>query len=171
MEDFQKTIKAQSKAEIEEFSQDRINFKLSLRKKKFNDILIKKRILPSNPKDSPWSLELYLTNLKLPAEYKITFGNIDEFMSTALNNIKSDDILNVKYGICLFKNYIKNFPDDDNKLKFDLNMNFISDLLNLLEKWGEKKEKQIVFNILYIMTNYSYINTNKNITKILLSSK
>ena len=171
MEEFPKSTNEQTKMEIEELSQDRINFKLSLRKKKFNDMLIKKRILPSKPEDSPWPLELFLSNLKLPADYKIIFAKEDEFLSTAFKNIKSEDILNVKYGICLFKNYITYYTSDYNKLFFNLNINFISDLLNLLEKWGDKKEKQIVFNILYIMTNYSYLNTNKKISKILLSSK
>ena len=140
MEEFPKSTNEQTKMEIEELSQDRINFKLSLRKKKFNDMLIKKRILPSKPEDSPWPLELFLSNLKLPADYKIIFAKEDEFLSTAFKNIKSEDILNVKYGICLFKNYITYYTSDYNKLFFNLNINFISDLLNLLEKWGDKKE-------------------------------
>ena len=74
MEEFPKSTNEQTKMEIEELSQDRINFKLSLRKKKFNDMLIKKRILPSKPEDSPWPLELFLSNLKLPADYKIIFA-------------------------------------------------------------------------------------------------
>ena len=91
-------------------------------------------------------------------------------MLTALKSIKSDDPLTVKYGICLFKLYIKFFIDNKDII-FNLNLNFISDLLNILEKWGEKGEKDIVFNILLIMTKYSYLNTNKTICKILLSSK
>ena len=82
--------------------------------------------------------------------------------------MKSDDINTAKYGIYQIKTFISNFMDD-NTLFF--NLNFISDILNLLEKWGERKEKQLVFNILYIMVDYSYINSNKTINKILLSSK
>ena len=48
MEVIPKNQKDQFKAELEQFSSDRINFKLSLRKKKFNNILAKKRILYSN---------------------------------------------------------------------------------------------------------------------------
>ena len=48
MEVLPKNQKDQFKAELEQFSSDRINFKLSLRKKKFNNILAKKRILYSN---------------------------------------------------------------------------------------------------------------------------
>ena len=53
----------------------------------------------------------------------------------------------------------------------NLKLNFISDLINLLEKWCEKRELKIIYNTLYIITNYSYANENKLISKILLSSK
>lgn len=170
MEVIPKNQKDQLKAELEQFSSDRINFKLSLRKKKFNNILAKKRILYSNLSTSNYSLEFNLTKLNLPENYKDKFNDNDELMCTALKSIKSDDPLTVKYGICLFKLYIKYFIDNKDII-FNLNLNFISDLLNILEKWGEKGEKDIVFNILLIMTNYSYLNTNKTICKILLSSK
>lgn len=170
MEDCSNSIKEQTKNEQEQFSEERINFKLSLRKKKYNDILAKKRIMSMNPEESPWSYELYLSKLNLPTNYKKIFAKDEELISTALNSIKSDEIIDVKYGICLFKNYIMYFLKDEN-LSFNLNLNFVSDILNLLEKWGEKKEKQIIFNLLYLMTNYSYLNNNKKISKILLSSK
>lgn len=150
-------------------TEDRINFKLSLRKKKYNEILIRKRIF-SKSEDSPWTHELFLSNLKLPPDYKIIFGSEEEQISTALNSIKSENLLQLKYGICLLKQYLTYFQENI-KLNSNLNLGFISDLLNLLEKWGEKKEKQIIFNILYIMTNFSYINTNKTISKFFLSSK
>ena len=167
MEEFPKSLKNQSNIEIEKISQERINFKLSLRKNKFNEILSKKRNIPTKPEETPWSHELFLSNLKLPSNYKIIFGKDDEEISIALKAINSDYLFDVEYGICLLKNYMTH----NNKLNFNLNLNFISDLLNLLEKWGGKKEKQIIFNILYIMTNYSFINTNKTISKFFLSSK
>ena len=165
-----KSLKDSSKEELNELSQDRINFKLSLRKRKYNEILMKKRIYQSTPEDTPWSLELYLTKLKLPAEYKITFEQEEDLIKTALNNIKSDEELNVKYGLCLLKRYIQFFLEKES-VNFILNLNFVSDLLNILEKWGDKREKQIIFNILYILTNYSYINQDKKLSLILLSPK
>ena len=170
MEEFPKSLEDQTKSEVKQISEDRINFKLSLRKKKFNEILIKKRIASTKPEESPWSLELFLSELKLSSQYKIKFDEEKELISVALKSIKSDDILTLKYGICLFKNYINSFIDDNNP-HFYINLNFVSDLLNLLEKWGEKQEKQIIFNILNLLTNYSYINNNKLISKIILSSK
>ena len=170
MENSPKTLNEHTKKDKEEFSQDRINFKLTLRKKKFSEILSKKRIIVTNPDDNPWSLLLFLSKLKLPAEYKIIFDNEEELIAISLKNLKSDNILNVKYGVCLLKRYIDYFLSD-NRLLTNLNLSFVSDLLNISEKWGEKKEKQIIFNILYLLTNYSYINENKNISKILLSYK
>ena len=171
MEEFPNAIKENSNYELTQLSQDRIDFKLSLRKKKFNDILIKKRIFPSKPEESPWTLELFLSNLKLPDEYKKQFTDEEELILVAKGFLKSEKILEVKYGICLIKQYMANYQNDKENINFKLNLNFISDLFYLLEKWGEKKEKQILFNMLYIMTNYSYINLNKLLSKMLLSSK
>ena len=170
MEGISKSVKDPAHIELNQLSEERINFKLSLRKKKYNDILAKKRIITSKPEDSPWTLDLYLSKLNLPSNYKRIFAKDEELVSTALKSIKSEEILDVKYGICLFKIYILYFLNDEN-LQFNLNLNFASDLLNLLEKWGDKKEKQIIFNLLYLLTNYSYLNKNKMISKILLSSK
>jgi hypothetical protein len=142
MEDCSNSIKEQAKNEQEQFSEERINFKLSLRKKKYNDILSKKRIMSMNPEESPWSYELYLSKLNLPTNYKKIFAKDEELISIALNSIKSDEIIDVKYGICLFKNYIMYFLKDEN-LCFNLNLNFVSDILNLLEKWGEKKKNKL----------------------------
>ena len=169
MELFPKSLKVQQKSEINELYQDRLNFKLSLRKKKLNEIIIKKRIF-SSIEDTPWTHELFLSNLKLPSNYKIIFAKDEELILKALKCIKSENILDLKYGICLLKQYISFFRDGK-ILNDNLNLNFISDILNLLEKWGQKKEKQIVFNLLYLLTNYAYINTNKTISKFFLSSK
>ena len=84
--------------------------------------------------------------------------------------MKSDDKTTVIYGVCLMKTYFMNFNNDESILK-NLNLNFVSDLLNLLEKYCEKNEKAIIYNLLHILTNYSYLNNNNLINKILLSSK
>ena len=154
-------------AELDILGEERINYKLTLRKKKYNDILSKKRIYPKNVNSS---YELFISKLKLPPNYKIIFSKEEDLINTALQSMKSDDVTIVKYGVCLIKTYLWNFLDDENVLN-NLNLNFVSDMLNLLEKWGAKKELQIIYNVLHILTNYSYKNENKLITKILLSSK
>ena len=157
-------------SEINLLKEDHINFKLSLRKKKFNDILAKKRIFPLQPNTSSRPYEFFLSKLRLPSNFKIIFSKEEELIKTALESMKSDDIINVIYGVCLMKTYFTNFSNDESILK-NLNLNFVSDLLNLLEKYCEKKEKAIIYNLLHILTNYSYLNNNNLINKILLSSK
>ena len=156
--------------ELNLLSEDRINFKLSLRKRKFDEILAKKRNIPTKPIRSSRPYELFLSKLILPPNFKIIYSKEDELISKALESMKSDEINIVLYGVCLIKTYLENSLDDKSVLN-KLNLNFVSDMLNLLEKWGEKKELQIIYNILHILTNYSFLNENKLITKILLSSK
>ena len=158
------------KVELNLLSEDRTNFKLSLRKKKYDDILAKKRNIPKKSDSSSRPYELLLSKLKLPPNYKIIFSKDDELISTALKNMKSNIIDEVIYGVCLIKNYLDNFLDDNSVLN-RLNLNFVSDMLNLLEKWCEKRHLTIIYNILYILTDYSFLNENITISKILLSSK
>ena len=65
----------------------------------------------------------------------------------------------MKYGLYLLKTFSK-LPN--NSLPEYLNIAFISELLLVLEKWSSKNEKYIVFNILYILTNYTYSYENQN---------
>ena len=157
-------------SDLEQIKEDRTNFKLSLRKKKCYDILAKKRIYPPIPSKIFRPYEFNFSKLNLPSYYKIIFAKEEELIKTALESMKSDDIITVTYGVCLLKSYLSNFLDNVSILK-NLNLTFVSDILNMLEKYCEKKELRIVYNLLYILTNYSYVNDNKLITNILLSSK
>ena len=109
--DLQTKINADSKIDyidLEQINEDRLNFKLSLRKKKCNDILAKKRIYPQKPSKTFRPYELTFSQLNLPSYYKIIFAKDDELIKTALESIKSDDIITVNYGVCLLKNYFRN---------------------------------------------------------------
>lgn len=172
-EEYKNKFKIQSemeKTELNLLSEDRTNFKLSLRKRKYDDILAKKRNIPKKNNISSRPYELYLSKLKLPSNYKLIFSKDDELISTAFKNMKSNIIEEVIYGVCLIKNYLDMFLDDISVLN-KLNINFVSDMLNLLEKWCEKRNLTIIYNILYILTDYSYLNEDNKISKILLSSK
>ena len=172
-EEYKNKFKIQSemeKTELNLLSEDRTNFKLSLRKRKYDDILAKKRNIPKKNNISSRPYELYLSKLKLPSNYKLIFSKDDELISTAFKNMKSNIIEEVIYGVCLIKNYLDMFLDDISVLN-KLNINFVSDMLNLLEKWCEKRNLTIIYNILYILTDYSYLNEDNIISKILLSSK
>ena len=126
-------------------NEERLDYKISLRKKKYDEILAKKRLstIQSN-QNSIFSLEFSMSNLILPDEYKIVFTKNEELISTSIINIKSDDKIKVKYGLFLLKTFSK-LPN--NSLAEYLNTAFISDLLLILEKWSSKNEKNIVFNI------------------------
>ena len=172
-EEYKNKFKIQSemeKTELNLLSEDRTNYKLSLRKRKYDDILAKKRNIPKKNNISSRPYELYLSKLKLPSNYKLIFSKDDELISTAFKNMKSNIIEEVIYGVCLIKNYLDMFLDDISVLN-KLNINFVSDMLNLLEKWCEKRNLTIIYNILYILTDYSYLNEDNKISKILLSSK
>ena len=172
-EEYKNKFKIQSemeKTELNLLSEDRTNFKLSLRKRKYDDILAKKRNIPKKNNISSRPYELFLSKLKLPSNYKLIFSKDDELISTAFKNMKSNIIEEVIYGVCLIKNYLDMFLDDISVLN-KLNINFVSDMLNLLEKWCEKRNLTIIYNILYILTDYSYLNEDNIISKILLSSK
>ena len=172
-EEYKNKFKIQSemeKTELNLLSEDRTNFKLSLRKRKYDDILAKKRNIPKKNNISSRPYELFLSKLKLPSNYKLIFSKDDELISTAFKNMKSNIIEEVIYGVCLIKNYLDMFLDDISVLN-KLNINFVSDMLNLLEKWCEKRNLTIIYNILYILTDYSYLNEDNKISKILLSSK
>ena len=159
-EEYKNKFKIQSemeKTELNLLSEDRTNFKLSLRKRKYDDILAKKRNIPKKNNISSRPYELYLSKLKLPSNYKLIFSKDDELISTAFKNMKSNIIEEVIYGVCLIKNYLDMFLDDISVLN-KLNINFVSDMLNLLEKWCEKRNLTIIYNILYILTDYSYLN-------------
>ena len=159
METTNKNYLKEENKELISSNDERLDYKISLRKKKYNEILSKKRLFSvQSNQNSLFSLELSLSNLILPDEYKIVFTKNEELITTSIINIKSNDIIKVKYGLFLLKNFSK-LPN--NSLSDYLNIAFISDLLLILEKWSSKNEKCIVFNILYILTNYTFSYENK----------
>ena len=160
METTNKNYLKEENKELISSNNERLDYKISLRKKKYNEILSKKRLFSvQSNQNSLFSLELSLSNLILPDEYKIVFTKNEELITTSIINIKSNDIVKVKYGLFLLKSFSKS---PNNSLSDYLNIAFISDLLLTLEKWSSKNEKCIVFNILYILTNYTFSYENKN---------
>ena len=159
------------------FSNERIETKLSLRKQKFYEILSKKRLITYNTvitnkeKLSKWKLPYNIKNFEFPKEFldkhKLNLDKYDpdEIISLSLKLFKSDNIDDIKYSIILLQIFINGHMNSD--LTNYINLLFIYDLFNLIEKYN--KEKQIIFNILYIISNYSYINTNNGLSIILLS--
>ena len=107
METTNKNYLKEENKELISSNDERLDYKISLRKKKYNEILSKKRLssVQSN-QNSLFSLELSLSNLILPDEYKIVFTKNEELITTSIINIKSNDIIKVKYGLFLLKSLI-----------------------------------------------------------------
>ena len=162
------------KNEIDTFK-ERIQTKLTLRKQKYNEILSKKRlsdyisILNKNGNISKWQLLYDINKEKIQMENKYKFNfNInddEELLSISLKYLKSENIYEIKYSIILLQIFINKHMNCE--LTNYINLLFIYDLFHIIEK--HINDKQIVFNILYILIYYSNINTNKSLCTILLS--
>ena len=154
-----------------ELFNQRLNTKLSLRKRKVDDILYNKRgfgnikldFNNNNNNKIEWKLLYDSTKTKYNVEFN---ENEDEkILSTASKHLKSNDLDDIRYGIILTQIFIKrNFNQD---LTNSINLLFIYELLHIIEKVN--KEEDIIFNILDIIISYSSINTDKNLSTILLS--
>lgn len=163
--------------ELEDSYNQRIENKLSLRKQKINDIINKKRIyvynldLKNNGFKSKWKLIYDLSKIKFPQEppnkYKLNFSDDEdeEILTTSLKYLKSENIIEVKYSIVLIQIFINKHMKND--LTNYINLLFIYELFGVIKKYINDKE--IVFNILHILSNYSYFNTDNNLSTILLS--
>ena len=178
------------------FNNERLAHKLSLRKKIINKKISEKRIIsstssnininiidnkntieqnsklnPNNRINIKWNLELNINNFQMPKIFQKTLKSSEELINEAMEYLLDEDSNAVKYGIYLLKNMIKNeVINENNEELLDLNANFIEELLCLLKEFCFKKEKEIVFNVLYIINKYISITKNKNAIKILTES-
>ena len=175
---FKKTITNEPEKLNKELFNLRIETKLSLRKKKVNDIMFQKRMIENN---------ISLNNKKDKHEFKLLFDptkiqfisdnsntkynlNINEkedktILSLASKYLKSENPDDIKYGIILTQIFIKRNMNED--LIDSINLLFIYELFHLIDKI--KSDKEIIFNILNILISYSFINTDKNLATVLLS--
>ena len=159
------------KDEIDTFK-ERIQTKLALRKQKYNEILNKKRLFSIQNKNgniSKWKLLYDINKEKIEMEnkYKFNFNinNDEEILSLSLKYLKTENIAEIKYSIILLQIFINKHMNSE--LTNYINLLFIYDLFHIIEE--HITDKQIVFNILYIIINYSNINSDKNLCTILLS--
>ena len=160
-----------------DFYSQRLETKLTLRKQKFYEILSKKRLLTynsiinNNDKVSKWKLPYNIKNMDFPKElankYKFNFNYNDEeeILPLSLKFLKSDNEHDIKYSLILLQIFINDHMNSD--LTNYINLLFIYDFFNLIEK--RSKDEQIIFNILYIISNYSYVNTDNGLSIVLLS--
>ena len=164
-----KSLNDTSNLNKELFNQ-RLDTKLSLRKRKVDDILYNKRgflnikldFNDNNNNKITWKLLYDITKTKYNLEFN---ENEDEkILSTASKYLKSNDLNDIKYGIILTQMFIKRNLNQD--LTNSINLLFIYELFHIIEKVNKE---EIIFNILDIIISYSSINTDKNLATILLS--
>ena len=167
-----KSLNDTSNLNRELFNQ-RLNTKLSLRKRKVDDILYNKRGFgniksdynDNNNNKITWKLLYDIKTLKLKYNLEFKENEDEKILSTASKYLKSNDLDDIRYGIILTQIFIKrNFNQD---LTNSINLLFIYELFHIIEKFN--KEEDIIFNILDIIISYSSINTDKNLATILLS--
>ena len=157
--------------DISAFEQ-RIQTKLTLRKQKVNEILHKKRlsdyisVLNRNGSKSKWKL-LYDIKKEIlgMTKYKFNFKDDEEILKLSLKYLNSDNITDIKYCIILLEIFINKYMNS--QLTSHINLLFTYNLFLLIEKFINDKE--IIFNILYILICYSNINTDNHLSSLLLS--
>ena len=175
---FQRTITNESEKLNKELFNLRLETKLSLRKKKVNDIIFQKRMLESNNSINNKTDKLEFKLLYDPTKvqfisddsktkYNLNFKEMEnkQILSLATNYLKSENIDDIKYGIILTQIFIKRKIKED--LVDSINLLFIYELFHLIDK--VKSNKEIIFNILNIIVSYSFINEDKNLATVLLS--
>ena len=142
--------------EVQDIHQNRIDNKLSIRKKKVNEILFNRRKNEFNMSDKNKESIFFKYNV-----YSITKGDYQglPFISQSINddimkNLNSQNIEEIKYGLSLLNLFIKD--NNNNKTLIDL----LTLLLSVLSK--KINEKEVIFNVFYSFTNITYkINTNE----------
>ena len=121
--------------DIKSFKKDRIDFKLSLRKKNYIRIFYEKRNIKNNininkenislngnkinnasltsnnnninnPEEIKWSLELSLEKIPNFNNKKNEFTSIEEKIKTGLEYISYHEPVQIKYGLCLLKDVL-----------------------------------------------------------------
>ena len=175
---FKKTITNEPEKLNKELFNLRLETKLSLRKKKVNDIMFQKRMLENNislnnKKDKlefkllydPTKIQFISDNSN--TKYNLNFNEKEDktILSLASKYLKSENPDDIKYGIILTQIFIKRNMKED--LIDSINLLFIYELFHLIDKI--KLDKEINFNILSILISYSFINTDKNLATVLLS--
>ena len=173
---FKEKLKLYNNIDREEIDslKERIKTKLTLRKKRFNEILREKRLseyisIMNKNCNAKWKLlyDIDKEQLGMDKKYKFKFTEEEdeEIISLSDKYLKSEYIMDIKYSIMLLQIFINRHMNDE--LKKYLNLLFIHDIFSLIEK--HLCNKEIIFNILYIILCYSNINKDNSISMILLS--
>ena len=151
----------------------RLENSLSLRKRKINDILSKKRGFDRFKKDGQKDYKIELEGINIPYEIKNKkYDNLDNFLKEIKKFIQSDNIEYNKYALyCLRTQTISN-EGSNNKNEYAQQLqkqNFIFDILNLIQKYFDNKS--IIFEGIWILINVLYYLNNNYDLVLFLSNQ
>ena len=142
-------------------------FKLSLRKKRLNNIITSKRMMNQARQNS--KLEINLSSLDIPnIEINKTFESMNELYEFIKKNLHSKKIDEIKYGICLLKNFINSQIQRASKSVDIYNIDVISDIFEILDTYIET-DIVITYELLNILINLTFIDANCKICKMCIT--
>ena len=158
--------------EEKNFSNERLENGLTLRKRKINAILSKKRGLDKFKNQNQKGYSLNKEEINIPIEIKNkVYDNIDLFLKEMKIYITSENIEFNKYALYCIAFQITNEDGGENKNEFAeklVKQKFINDILNLINKYLDNKE--IIYEGLGIMINVLYYQLD-NVDLVLFLSR
>ena len=163
MESSQGTIKkdllaSKESNEDKSYINERWTNGLTLRKRKLNSILSKKRGLEQFKMEGTKDYEIIKEKLDISVEVKNKkYDELEEFLKAMKVHIKSKDINYCKYALyCIRVQTLNNDNLNNKNVLSELlyKQDFISDILNLIQ--NNFDDKQIIFEGLWILINILY---------------
>ena len=131
---------------------------LTLRKRKLNSILSKKRGLEQFKMEGTKDYEIIKEKLNISVEVKNKkYDELEDFLKQMKNHIKSKDINYNKYALyCIRAQTLNNDNLNNKNILSELlyKQDFISDILNLIQ--NNFDDKQVIFEGLWILINILY---------------
>ena len=152
---------------------ERLENSLSLRKRKINEILSKKRGFDIYKKEGKKEYHFEKEEIKIPNEIKNKkFEDLEHFSKEMKKYIQLENIEYNKYALyCLRIHFLNNDGTNNKNFYSELlvKQNFIYDILNLIQKYIDNKK--IIYEGLWIMINTLYFQNNNHDLVIFLSSQ
>ena len=152
---------------------ERLENSLSLRKRKINEILSKKRGFDKYKKEGKKEYQLEKEEINIPYEIKNKkYEDFEHFLKEMKKFIQLENIEYNKYALyCLRIHQLNNEGTNNKNIYSELlvKQNFIYDILNLIQKYINNKI--IVHEGLWILINILYFQTDNFDLVIFLTSK
>lgn len=160
-------------SEQQHLANQRLENSLSLRKRKINEILSKKRGFDRFKIDGQKDYKIELEEINIPYEIKNKkYDNLENFLKEIKKFIQSENIEYNKYALyCLRTQTISN-EGSNNKNEYAEQLqkqNFIFDILNLIQKYFDNKS--IIYEGIWILINVLYYLNNNYDLALFLSNQ